>query len=318
MPTRIRLQRRGTRNNPYYLIVIQSDRTNPKGKVIEKTGYYYPDRWSFAEKQIILNRPRLKYWLGVGAQPTKGVFRILGKSGFLPVRPPPFGTATLYEKPLKSYPLSLHPRALELGAFSDRVEEVLESEENNKTIKEAKEDRAIYEFARQPSNSTLSIEMQGVWAKYSKFLDVFHRRYPSGSNEQRKVLLDLVNAEHLGKERITPHTLVNELGVTEGEAEDILDFYENVSMPFTSADIEDFKADLSLKAPKTANQGKTFVPVKVPLTPIPDFDDDSQNDEAYQLFQKRAQLKPTSKAYGATFKRSIHFLTSPLYFKYII
>lgn len=318
MPTRIRLQRRGTRNNPYYLIVVQSDRTNPKGKVIEKTGYYYPDRWSFSEKQIILNRPRLKYWLGVGAQPTKGVFRILGKSGFLPPRPPPFGTATLYEKPPKTYPLSLHPRAAELGAFSHRVEEVLESEEHNKTSKAAKEDRAVYEFTRQPSSSSLSVEMQGVWAKYSRFLDIFHRRYPRGSNEQRKILLDLMNEEHLGKERITPHTLVRELNITEDEARDMLEFYENVSMPFTSADIEDCKVDLSLKSPHMANQGETYIPVKVPLTPVPDFDDNSQNDEAYQLFQKKVQPKPTSKAYGATFKRSIHFLTSPLYFKYII
>jgi hypothetical protein len=50
------------------------------------------------QRAIILNRPRLKYWLSVGAQSSDGVMHLLGKADFLPPRPPKYGTSTLYER----------------------------------------------------------------------------------------------------------------------------------------------------------------------------------------------------------------------------
>jgi hypothetical protein len=41
----------------------------------------------------------LKYWIGVGAEPTDGVLKLLEKAEVLPKRPIKHGSATLYEKP---------------------------------------------------------------------------------------------------------------------------------------------------------------------------------------------------------------------------
>jgi hypothetical protein len=52
---------------------------------------------------MVLNKHKARYWLGVGAQPTKGVVRVLNKFGFFPKYPVPFGSSSIYEKPKKDY-----------------------------------------------------------------------------------------------------------------------------------------------------------------------------------------------------------------------
>lgn len=45
----------------------------------------------------------MRYWLGVGAQPSFRVHKILEKFDFLPKYPVPLGSSSLYEKPEKEY-----------------------------------------------------------------------------------------------------------------------------------------------------------------------------------------------------------------------
>lgn len=52
---------------------------------------------------MLLNKHKTRYWLGVGAQPTKGVIRVLEKFNFFPRYPVPFGSKSLYEKPKRTY-----------------------------------------------------------------------------------------------------------------------------------------------------------------------------------------------------------------------
>ena len=44
MPTRIRLQRKGKKNRPYYHIVIADSRSPRDGRYIERTGAYDPNQ----------------------------------------------------------------------------------------------------------------------------------------------------------------------------------------------------------------------------------------------------------------------------------
>lgn len=296
MPARIRLQRRGTRNDPYYIIVIQSNKTNPRGKVIEKTGYFYPDRWNKGERQVILNRPRLKYWLGVGAEPTKGIVKLLGKVGFLPKRPPPFGTHTLYKTESRE----------EL-----KVEEIEEPKATTNGPSGG------LEFFRQPSEMEMMSEVKDVWSKYSRLLESFDKKYPNGTTAQRLAIMKLFTALMPDEERITTTTLMRELNISKEEATQILKDYKSIEMPFTGADIDDLKADLKFKSIAQLKEGKTYTPSPNPITPVPDFDDESNDHIPRVLFESKVKPRPTSGPYGFRFKRTISFLASPMYLRFI-
>ncbi|TNC22516.1 30S ribosomal protein S16 [Amycolatopsis alkalitolerans] len=78
MAVKIKLQRLGKIRAPYYRIVVADARTRRDGKAIETIGKYHPkEEPSFIE----VNSDRAQYWLGVGAQPTEPVQRILEITG---------------------------------------------------------------------------------------------------------------------------------------------------------------------------------------------------------------------------------------------
>ncbi len=66
---RIRMQRAGRRNRPFYRISAIDKKTRRDGRVIELLGWYDPLAKDEA-KQLNLDETRVKYWLGVGAQPS--------------------------------------------------------------------------------------------------------------------------------------------------------------------------------------------------------------------------------------------------------
>ncbi len=78
MATKIKLMRLGKMRAPYYRIVIADARTKRDGRVIETIGKYHPkENPSFIE----VDGDRAAYWLGVGAQATEPVERILKVTG---------------------------------------------------------------------------------------------------------------------------------------------------------------------------------------------------------------------------------------------
>ena len=78
MATKIKLMRLGKMRAPYYRIVVADARTKRDGSVIETIGKYHPkENPSF----IQVDGERAAYWLGVGAQPTDPVERILKVTG---------------------------------------------------------------------------------------------------------------------------------------------------------------------------------------------------------------------------------------------
>jgi small subunit ribosomal protein S16 len=75
---KIRLKRVGRKHNPSFRIVVTEITAPPKGKYKEAVGFY-----NSALKQLQLNKERVRYWLGVGAQPTDVVHNILVKDGII-------------------------------------------------------------------------------------------------------------------------------------------------------------------------------------------------------------------------------------------
>ncbi len=70
----IRLRRTGKTKQPSYRLVITDSRSPRDGKFIEIIGHYNPIR---DPKVLEVKNDRARYWLGVGAQPSDTVVRLL-------------------------------------------------------------------------------------------------------------------------------------------------------------------------------------------------------------------------------------------------
>jgi small subunit ribosomal protein S16 len=81
MSVAIRLSRGGSKKRPYYKVVVSNSRAPRDGKYLEQVGTYNPLLAKDDEKRVALIEDRVRYWLGVGAQPTDRVARMLDKAG---------------------------------------------------------------------------------------------------------------------------------------------------------------------------------------------------------------------------------------------
>ena len=66
--------RTGAKKQPKYRIVIASKQEKRDGRYIEIIGQYDPN---VDPAKVVVNTQRYRYWLGVGAQPTKTVFDLV-------------------------------------------------------------------------------------------------------------------------------------------------------------------------------------------------------------------------------------------------
>lgn len=81
MAIAIRLSRGGAKKRPYYRVVVSDTRSPRDGKYLEQVGTYNPVLAKDNPARITLNEDRIRYWLGVGAQPTDRVARFLDNAG---------------------------------------------------------------------------------------------------------------------------------------------------------------------------------------------------------------------------------------------
>ena len=77
MSVKIRLKRFGTRQRPFYRLVVVDSRRPRDGRSIEEVGLYHPIEPE--EKQVRLEEERIRDWLKRGAIPSPTVRRILNK-----------------------------------------------------------------------------------------------------------------------------------------------------------------------------------------------------------------------------------------------
>ena len=81
MSVSMRLSRGGSKKRPYYRIVVANSRSPRDGSYLEQIGTYNPLLAKDDENRVKLTEDRARYWLGVGAQPTDRVARMLDKAG---------------------------------------------------------------------------------------------------------------------------------------------------------------------------------------------------------------------------------------------
>lgn len=81
MSVSMRLSRGGSKKRPYYRIVVANSRAPRDGNYLEQIGTYNPLLAKDDESRVKITEDRARYWLGVGAQPTDRVARMLDKAG---------------------------------------------------------------------------------------------------------------------------------------------------------------------------------------------------------------------------------------------
>ncbi len=72
----IRLARGGAKKRPFYGIMVADQRMAPRGRFIERVGFFNP-RAVGGEERLRVDMERVEYWIGKGAQPSERVAGLL-------------------------------------------------------------------------------------------------------------------------------------------------------------------------------------------------------------------------------------------------
>ena len=75
---KIRLRRQGSRNSPFYRIVLSDSRSTPRASAVEELGYYDPTK---SPAVISLKEERIEHWVGQGAQLSPTVAKLRTRIG---------------------------------------------------------------------------------------------------------------------------------------------------------------------------------------------------------------------------------------------
>lgn len=134
MAIAIRLARGGAKKRPYYRIVVSDVRSPRDGKYLEQVGIYNPVLAKDDANRVKLTEDRIRYWLGVGAQPTDRVARFLDAAGIL-------------ERAPKHNPKKAEPGEKAKERAEERAEKAREAEEAAKEAAAAPAEEASTEEA---------------------------------------------------------------------------------------------------------------------------------------------------------------------------
>lgn len=135
MAVKIRLDRTGTKNRPYYRVIIVDRRNSGGSRCIEIVGQYDP---LAKEDRLNVDRDKILAWIKKGAEPTLTVRKLLGKAGILEK----LDLSSLPKKPPKS-------KAKEEGKEGEKKEEKKPGSPAEAPKKEAVKEKAAEEQPKQ-------------------------------------------------------------------------------------------------------------------------------------------------------------------------
>ncbi len=74
---KIRLRRQGSKHAPFYRIVVSDSQRTPAAATVEQIGSYNPTK---TPSELTLDKDRVNYWLGQGAQLSDTVKSLLKRA----------------------------------------------------------------------------------------------------------------------------------------------------------------------------------------------------------------------------------------------
>ena len=72
----IRMSRGGSKKRPFYHLVVTDSRNRRDGRFIERVGFFNPTATG-SEERLRLDQERIDHWIGLGAQPSDRVARLV-------------------------------------------------------------------------------------------------------------------------------------------------------------------------------------------------------------------------------------------------
>ena len=118
----IRLQRIGKKVQPSYRLIISEKAKATNSSVLEYLGHYHP---ATKDKKIELNKERIEYWLGKGAQTSETVHNLLVKNDIIK------------DKKVKTFYIPTKVKAKKAEEEKKKTEEKKKAAEAEKAAKEA-------------------------------------------------------------------------------------------------------------------------------------------------------------------------------------
>ena len=147
MAISLRLSRGGAKKRPYYRIVVADVRSPRDGKYLEQVGTYNPLLAKDDANRVRLVEDRVRYWIGVGAQPTDRVARMLDKAG-------------IKERAATVNPKKGEPGQKAKDRAEDKAAKLAEAEEAAKAAAEAAAAPAAEEAAAEEAQAAEASEEQ--------------------------------------------------------------------------------------------------------------------------------------------------------------
>tara|TARA_A100001015_G_scaffold77494_1_gene86036 strand:- start:89 stop:490 length:402 start_codon:yes stop_codon:yes gene_type:complete len=129
----------GSRNAPFYRVVVQDGRRAPTGRFIETIGWYDPKQEG---TNFSINLDRVEYWTSSGAQPSDTVASLIKKARSLPVEEAVTGAVSAEE---------ISEEAVEAETAADVAEEAAAEEAPVEAVEEAPAEEAPVEEAGEES-----------------------------------------------------------------------------------------------------------------------------------------------------------------------
>jgi small subunit ribosomal protein S16 len=127
----------GRRHRPFFRINAIESRTPRDGKILEKLGHYDPVEKDQA-KQVVLNKPRIEYWLEKGAIPSDTVSQILLRAGLKHKYAEQKAARRAKARAIASAKGKLFTKAQKIAAQKEAEARAKEAEEKAKAEAEAK------------------------------------------------------------------------------------------------------------------------------------------------------------------------------------
>ena len=132
----MRLRRIGSRNAPFYRVVVQDSRRAPTGRFIETIGWYDPKQEG---ENFSINLDRVEYWTSSGAQPSDTVSSLIKKARTLPVEKAASGQITEEEVSQEQVETEITSNEIEDEVSKDHEEENIVDQSDSNEVSESKE-----------------------------------------------------------------------------------------------------------------------------------------------------------------------------------
>ena len=136
MAVKMRLRRMGSRNAPFYRVVVQDSRRATTGRFIETIGWYDPKQEG---ENFSINLDRVEYWTSSGAQPSDTVSSLIKKARTLPVEKAASGQITEEEVPQEQVETEIISNEAEDEISKDSEVEHVADQSNSNEVTESEE-----------------------------------------------------------------------------------------------------------------------------------------------------------------------------------